>query len=46
MKQFQQISIHECELTMRHVLCQDVIFQELQIQNQQVGYVDTKREQK
>ena len=22
-KQFQQISVHECELTTRHLLCQD-----------------------
>ena len=25
-KQFQQMSINECELTMKHLLCQDAIF--------------------
>ena len=52
MKQFQQISIYKCELNMRHLLCQDVIFHRItgstcwEIQRQPLSYVDKQVEQK
>ena len=48
MKQFQQISVHECELTKRPLLCQDMIFHIItsttcnDIQKQPFVYVDKK----
>ena len=44
--QFKQISFHECELYMRHLLCQDMIFKRIKgangsdRQGQSLNYVD------
>ena len=51
-RQFEQISLHECQLPMRHMLCSDVIFHRTmgttcsKIQRQPFNYVDRQMKQK